>query len=293
MPSDQPMAAKTSDVPASVKATGKPMMSTMQVTANMTRLRISPISALLIPWPRPGGPGRRSRESRGARARCGRPWRGPADRPGCRRRDDGLVEEEARQAAGLAAHLEAQPRRLHVGDGVVEDDADGREQQEQHADQVDPGLEALARRPVEDVDPDMAVMQQGVARRQHEQRAVHPDIGLLDPDAAPGEAVAGDHDEDGDEHHGEGEPRDGAPDDVVEPVDAAHEAGEKMHLSSCRCRRCLAGRPASLLSRPVVASTQAAMRGQSGPGRLRRHLPWASKAQLDRSGSRQYFNLEL
>ena len=77
---------------------------------------------------------------------------------------------------------------------------------------------------IENVDPYMVVVEERVARADHENDAVQPDVCLLHPDPAKGEAVAQHDDKERGQHHRQSEPRHPAPDGLHEPIDDPNES---------------------------------------------------------------------
>ena len=74
-----------------------------------------------------------------------------------------------------------------------------------------------------DVDPDVAIVEERVARAQHENRAVQPDEGLLHPHPPEREDVAENDHGEGDQYHEEHQPGGSSPDPLVDTVCGLHK----------------------------------------------------------------------
>ena len=130
--------------------------------------------------------------------------------------------------AALGRALAHRPGGGDVGPGDPGDQRAHRHQEDADAEQVDHRLGPRRGGAVEDVAADVAVVQQRVAGRDHEQRRVHVDDRLLHLDRAEAEDVAQhDHDE-LQQHDQQREPGDRAAERLVGAVDRAREALERL-----------------------------------------------------------------
>src|SRR3546814_8112948 len=76
--------------------------------------------------------------------------------------------------------------------------------------------------PVEDIDPHVRVVEEGIAGADHEDDAVQPDVGLLQPHPADRVDIAQDRDAEGDQHHQQRQPCHAPADPLVEPRSEEH-----------------------------------------------------------------------
>ena len=69
-------------------------------------------------------------------------------------------------------------------------------------------------------------MRERIARPQHEDDAVQPDVGFLHPHPAERKNIAQYHHGEGGQHHGERQPRDTASNHIVQLINCSYETGE-------------------------------------------------------------------
>src|SRR3954471_3801737 len=234
------MPAMIRDVPASVKATGKPSMRTPTTPKNMATLSASPIMMLSTG----SGPfhvfGRAFRGRQIARGQQG--LVAGQDQDAARRDREALEPDkdgecdqaalddvESMHAADILRPLLKEPGTDHITPAPIDEDGYERQQKQQDAEEIEPSLVALAGWTVEDIDSDVMVMQQGIPGPQRKRDGMEPDIDVLHPDEADVEDVTQHHDGEADQHDAERQPRDRTPDPLVELVDDAHEKSQRRH----------------------------------------------------------------
>ncbi len=197
--------------------------------------------------------------------------------------DHGLQQIDAGDAeAALGRALADRPGGRHVGPGDPGDQRAHRQQEHDHPEQVDQRLGPRRGGAVEDVAADVAVVQQRVAGRDHEQARVHVDDQFLHLDRAQAEDVAQHDHGELQQHDQQREPGDRAPERLVGAVDRARERLEQPHPASpglghgggarsrppSRRRRPRSGRSRDPADKAGLSRTGTAAPGRSGsPGR--------------------------